>query len=61
MILGGTPLRGKIIGSVLGLACGISYLAFGFWDTLILFMLMGIGFFIGKFYDDRAEIFTDED
>ncbi|CAM3589423.1 DUF2273 domain-containing protein [Marinicrinis lubricantis] len=45
--------RGKWIGAAAGLFFGIIYLFAGFWDMLIVLLLVGIGFWFGKKSDER--------
>ena len=42
----GTPLCGLALGGVLTLA-GALVMLIGFWKTLILFLLFGLGYFLG--------------
>ena len=42
----GTPLCGLVLGGVLTLA-GALVMLIGFWKTLILFLLFGLGYFLG--------------
>lgn len=37
----------RIIGASVGLLFGIIYLAFGFWDMLVVAFLVGVGFWYG--------------
>ena len=48
--------RGKLIGVVLGLVFGIMVVAFGFWQTLFIFICVFTGFFIGKKLDSKGNI-----
>lgn len=40
-----------ILGLILGLIVGILFLSIGFFETLLLAILMAIGFVIGGFFD----------
>ena len=42
----GTPLFGLVLGGALTLA-GALVMLIGFWKTLILFLLFGLGYFLG--------------
>ena len=42
----GTPLCGLVLGGTLTLA-GALVMLIGFWKTLILFLLFGLGYFLG--------------
>ena len=42
----GTPVFGLIIGAAL-VALGALVMLIGFWKTLILFLLFGLGYFLG--------------
>lgn len=38
----------RIIGAGVGLFFGIIYLAFGFWDMLVVAFLVGVGYWFGS-------------
>ncbi|BBI33080.1 DUF2273 domain-containing protein [Cohnella abietis] len=44
---------GRIAGVAAGLLFGIIYLISGFWDMLFCAMLIGIGYWVGKYKDER--------
>ena len=48
----GTPLFGLVLGSVLTLL-GILVMLIGFWKTLILCVLFGLGYFLGTVENKR--------
>ncbi len=45
-----------IIGGVLGGILGILFHWLGFWDTLVLLLLVTLGVIIGKYLDERKEV-----
>ena len=53
----GTPRCGLITG-LLGAAIALMLIFLGFWKTLLLFVLVGIAFFIGTLLDEggRARV-----
>ena len=48
----GTPLFGLVLGSILTLL-GILVMLIGFWKTLILCVLFGLGYFLGTVENKR--------
>ncbi|MBS3887153.1 MAG: DUF2273 domain-containing protein [Dethiobacter sp.] len=42
---------GKVLGGLTGLAVGLSIITFGLWRSLLLFMCIALGVFLGKLYD----------
>ena len=53
----GTPLCGLVLGGVLTLA-GALVMLIGFWKTLILFLLFGLGYFLGTVENKKEFIKT---
>ena len=49
----GTPTLGLIIGAVL-VALGVLVMTIGFWKTLVLCLLFGVGYFLGT-VDNKRE------
>lgn len=47
--------RGKVIGAGLGLLAGIFVLLFGFWRTLLLVILLALGYTVGGRIDAGQE------
>jgi len=47
---------GKTIGAAVGFVIGILFFTLGWWKTLIIAVLVLIGFFIGKSRDDDVSI-----
>lgn len=47
---------GKIIGSIFGLIVAILFLTLGFFKTILLISLIGLGYYIGKKIDNRESI-----
>lgn len=43
-----TPYKGRIIATALALLTGILLLTIGFWHTLLLAIVVAIGYFIGS-------------
>ena len=50
--------KGKTIGILSGLAFGILILALGFWRGIFLSLAIGIGCWIGSFYDRKESFLT---
>jgi len=50
--------RGKLIGVLLGLVASILFITFGFWRALLVFVLIGIGYYIGKRLDENKSFDT---
>ena len=53
-----TTHRGKTIGFLGGLVFGILFLMLGFWRGLFLSLAIGIGCWIGSFYDRKESFLT---
>jgi uncharacterized membrane protein len=47
---------GKTIGAALGFIIGILFFTIGWWKTIIIMILVGAGFIIGKSRDDDVSI-----
>lgn len=47
---------GTFIGLIVGIFVGLLFLTVGFWKTLIFSSIVGIGFYIGKKYDNREDL-----
>lgn len=47
--------RGRAVGAVAGLLLGILFLFFGFWRTLFLTIIAGVGFLVGKQVDGQDD------
>ena len=47
-----TEHRGKCVGVLFGLLIGILFITIGFWQTLLVLLLIGVGYIIGKSWDD---------
>jgi uncharacterized membrane protein len=47
---------GKLIGTSVGFILGLLMVTLGFWRTLVLSLLVVLGFFLGKRQDDHQEI-----
>jgi len=45
--------QGRIIGTAVALVVGIVYIFFGFFKTLIFSLIIFIGYYIGKKFDER--------
>ena len=48
--------RGKIIGCILGLIIAIIIITFGFLKALFIILCTIIGYYIGKFIDNKEDI-----
>lgn len=48
--------RGKIVGLLLGLTISSLWLTIGFWRTLFLIFFTGLGFLLGKFFDESRSL-----
>ena len=44
---------GRILGILFGLFCGFLYLFCGFWDMLIFALIVYVGYYIGRRFDER--------
>lgn len=44
---------GKLIGALTGFFLALLIVIFGFWQTILLFGLTALGYFLGKCWDDR--------
>lgn len=53
--------RGKAIGTIAGIICGILYLFVGFWDMLIFAFIATVGYYIGNKIDKKEEIVPFQD
>lgn len=42
---------GKATGGGLGLIIGLAIVIFGFWRSLVLFLCIGLGIFLGRQFD----------
>jgi uncharacterized membrane protein len=45
---------GKVIGVLIGLVAALLWIIFGFWKIIFLAILILIGYFIGKCFDDKV-------
>ncbi|GFP31354.1 hypothetical protein HKBW3S42_00729 [Candidatus Hakubella thermalkaliphila] len=59
---------GKVLGGLTGLFIGLSIITFGLWRSLLLFLFIALGVFLGKRYDRheglqkvRQRIWPDSD
>nr|WP_242590158.1 MULTISPECIES: DUF2273 domain-containing protein [Enterococcus] len=50
------PYRNQIIFTVLAVLIAILLMTIGFWKTVLLVALTGIGYFIGKTQDEKRSI-----
>lgn len=48
--------KGKTLGGLLGLIAAILVLSIGFIKTLFIYMIVGLGSFIGKKYDEGLSL-----
>jgi len=46
---------GKVLGGFFGLLVGLTILLFGFWRSLLLFLCIAAGIYLGRFFD-RNEV-----
>ena len=46
--------RGKVFGVLIGLVAALLIIFFGFWKTIFIAILILIGYFIGKRFDDKV-------
>jgi len=44
---------GKVLGGLFGLAVGLSIITFGLWRSLLLFICIALGVYLGKLYDSH--------
>lgn len=42
---------GKVLGGLLGLIIGLSIILFGFWQSVLLFLCIILGVYLGKTFD----------
>jgi len=50
--------RGKIIGSLAGLAVAVLVIIFGFWWALFIAGCVGAGYLVGKRIDDEHDVLS---
>ena len=50
--------RGKIIGGLVGLFCAILILEYGFFKSLFIFALVGVGIYFGSRRENREKFVT---
>jgi len=43
--------RGALVGALTGLVVGLLFLVLGFWKTMLIIILVGLGYVIGGRYD----------
>lgn len=48
--------KGKVLGVAAGLFFGFLYLLVGFWDTLVVILLVTAGYYIGRKYDQKEDL-----
>ncbi|MBO8163134.1 MAG: DUF2273 domain-containing protein [Brevibacillus sp.] len=48
--------KGKCLGVIAGLFFGIIYLLVGFWDTLVMIVLVATGYYIGRKLDQKEDL-----
>jgi uncharacterized membrane protein len=48
--------RGKVIGGLIGLLVALLWIISGFWTMLFIAILILIGYFIGKCFDDHVSL-----
>lgn len=42
---------GKALGGLIGLLIGLTIIIFGFWRSLLLFVCIALGIYLGKMFD----------
>ena len=42
---------GKVLGGLIGLIIGLSIILFGFWQSVLLFICIVLGVYLGKMFD----------
>jgi uncharacterized membrane protein len=47
---------GKVLGVAAGLFFGLLYLIVGFWDTLVIIVLVATGYYIGRKFDQKEDL-----
>ncbi len=47
---------GKALGLLAGLILGIVYLIFGFFDTLVFFLIVSAGLYVGNKLDKKEDL-----
>ncbi|AQY49646.1 hypothetical protein PWEIH_06611 [Listeria weihenstephanensis FSL R9-0317] len=50
------PYKWRIIGVIVGLVIAVLFMTIGFGYTLLLLLIAGIGFLIGKWKDGQLDI-----
>ncbi|MBO0438777.1 MULTISPECIES: DUF2273 domain-containing protein [Enterococcus] len=50
------PYRNQIIFTILAILIAILFMTIGFWKTILLVVLTGIGYFIGTAQDEKRSI-----
>ncbi|TCZ77536.1 DUF2273 domain-containing protein [Paenibacillus albiflavus] len=53
--------RGKLLGVIGGIICGILYLIVGFWDTMIFAFIVTVGYYIGSKVEKKEDIVPFQD
>jgi uncharacterized membrane protein len=48
--------KGKIVGVFFGLTSGLLIIRYGFWKALFIALCVGIGYYIGKRFDERVNL-----
>jgi len=47
---------GKILGVFIGLVIALAFIFFGFWRGLLFIVLVGIGFYLGDYWDKEKTL-----
>ncbi|MBO8170365.1 MAG: DUF2273 domain-containing protein [Bacillaceae bacterium] len=47
---------GKFLGLVAGIVLGVVYLAFGFLDTVVFFVIVATAVYLGNKYDKKEDL-----
>ena len=42
---------GKVLGGSIGLLIGLTMIIFGFWRSMLLFVCVALGIYLGKMFD----------
>lgn len=53
--LGALHLRRRWQGLVAGVILWLAWMIFGFWSTLLLLILMAVGFFVGRVLEESRD------
>lgn len=50
------PYRGRLFGLTAGLIVAVLFLTIGFFKTFLIIICVAVGFIVGFFFDDKADL-----